>query len=71
MYIPVCINYNRIPYEVISGSFSYETTESSEKKSSHFILPCLLTKFMNYRDCSIESFKTRWEYKNKSILKSE
>lgn len=28
MYIPITINYNRIPYEVISGSFSYETTET-------------------------------------------
>ncbi|CAD8067814.1 unnamed protein product [Paramecium primaurelia] len=69
LYVPICLNYNRVPYQIISGTFSYEMED--EAKMSHFIVPCLLTKFMNFRDTTIDSFKARWEYKSKSILKTE
>ncbi|CAD8158415.1 unnamed protein product [Paramecium octaurelia] len=71
MYIPICLNYNRVPYQVISGRFSYEIANDEEGRTSHFILPCLLTKFMSFRDTTKDSFLARWEYKSKSILKSE
>ncbi|CAK77833.1 unnamed protein product (macronuclear) [Paramecium tetraurelia] len=71
IYIPICINYNRVPYQVISGRISYEIAYEEEGRISHFILPCLLTKFMSFRDTTIDSFLARWEYKSKSILKSE
>ncbi|CAD8058353.1 unnamed protein product [Paramecium primaurelia] len=71
MYIPICLNYNRVPYQILSGRFSYEIADIEEGRISHFIVPCLLTQFMSFRDTTIDSFKARWEYKSKSILKTE
>ncbi|CAK77197.1 unnamed protein product (macronuclear) [Paramecium tetraurelia] len=71
LYVPICINYNRVPYQLISGRFSYEIADEEDKRTCHFAIPCLLTKFMSFRDTTIDSFKARWEYKSKSILKTE
>lgn len=45
--------------------------DDEDSRISHFIVPCLLTKFMIFKDITIDTFKAKWEYKSKSILKTE
>ncbi|KAM3135749.1 hypothetical protein pb186bvf_012146 [Paramecium bursaria] len=65
----LCINYNRIPYETISGKVTFQ--DDFNKYEVEFIVPCLLTQFFHLRDIDEQTFINKWNFKEKYIMKSE